>query len=52
MASVCNFFTASEMLRIYVVRCFELVARILYGYFYSYMQLLSSKPIVQNVHVI
>jgi len=46
--------TVSEIRRIYVVRCFKLVAGILYCTFFSFtynfvLQLLSSRPIAQNV---
>jgi len=49
-ASFATFFTDSEIFRIYVVRSFKLVAEILYcNFFLFYMQLLSSRPIAQNV---
>jgi len=44
---------ASEIRRIYVVPCFKLVAGILHcNFFVFYMQLLSIKPIAQNVKVL
>ena len=47
-----TFFTASEILRIYVARCFKLVAGILLcNFFLFYMQLLSSRSTAQNVDV-
>ena len=46
-------FTSSEMGRIYVVRCFTLVARIIYcNFFLFYIKFLSSSPIAQNVEML
>ena len=54
-ASFFNFFYSFQQLKYaeYVVRCFKLVARILYcNFFLLYMRLLSSRQIAQNIKVL
>jgi len=50
-ASFSTFFTAFEICRIYEVRCFKLVAGILYcNFFLFYTQLWSSRPIATSLN--